>query len=95
MVVMDKQDYKTEAQSLLDDKDTYRPLSKDPTAKLKRQLINILKTKKPRDKSTRILTKNFILLVPSHPSSMPCPKATSQAPPLGPYCQVGSQSHTE
>ena len=34
MVVMGRQDYNTRAQVLLDDKDTYRPLSKDPTAKL-------------------------------------------------------------
>ena len=34
MVVMDRQDYNTKAQGLPDDKDTYRPLPKDPTAKL-------------------------------------------------------------
>ena len=34
MVVMDRQDYIKKAQGLLDDKDTYKPLSKDPTPKL-------------------------------------------------------------
>ena len=48
MVVMDRQDHNTKAQDLLDDKDTYRPLSKDPTAKLKSQL-NILKNCKAQE----------------------------------------------
>ena len=39
---MDRQDYNIKAQGLLENKDTYRPLPKDPTAKYKSQLINIL-----------------------------------------------------
>ena len=32
---MDRQDYINKAQVLIDDKGTYRPISKDPTSKLK------------------------------------------------------------
>ena len=44
VVIMDRQDYNTKALELLDDKDTYRPILKDPTPKYKSQLINLLKS---------------------------------------------------
>ena len=43
LVVMDKPDYITKAQDLLDDKKTYREIPTDPTNKLKNKLISILK----------------------------------------------------
>ena len=46
MVVMGRQDYIKKAQVLLEDKDTYRPTSKDPTSKLDIQLIHLLKNNK-------------------------------------------------
>ena len=39
MVARDRQDYINKTQVLLGDKDTYRPISKDPTPKLKNLLI--------------------------------------------------------
>ena len=36
MVVMARQDYINKAQGLLEDEDTYRPISKDPTPKMKK-----------------------------------------------------------
>ena len=38
MVVMDRQDYISKARGLLNDKDTYRSLSKDPIHKLESNL---------------------------------------------------------
>ena len=43
MVVMDKQEYTSKAQALLDDTNTYKVLNKDPTPQLKNKLINLLK----------------------------------------------------
>ena len=71
MVVMDRQDYINKAQGLLDDKDTYRPISKDPTAKVKKtSLYTYLKTANFRDRSTNLHTIDFTLLVQSQPNFM-------------------------
>ena len=43
MVVMDQQDYTNKAQALLQDTNTYKILSKDPTSRLKNILIQTLK----------------------------------------------------
>ena len=43
MVIMDQQDYNNKAQALLQDTNTYKVLSKDPTSHLKNKLINLLK----------------------------------------------------
>ena len=57
---MDRQDYNTKAQSLLDDKDTYRPLPEDPTAKLKSQLINILKNCQAQGQGNKATYKRLL-----------------------------------
>ena len=43
MVVMDRQDYINKAQHLLDDRDTYRSITLDPTSRLKNKLILTLR----------------------------------------------------
>ena len=43
LVVMDRQEYIHKARALLEDTNTYRPISTDPTTKLKNRLISILK----------------------------------------------------
>ena len=43
LVIMDKPDYNTEAQELLNDKKTYKEISTDPTNKLKTKCISLLK----------------------------------------------------
>ena len=43
MVIMDQQDYNSKAQALLQDTNTYKVLSKDPTPQLKNKLITLLK----------------------------------------------------
>ena len=40
---MDKPDYNTKAQELLNDKKTYKEISTDPTNKLKTKVISLLK----------------------------------------------------
>ena len=40
---MDKAEYNTKAQELLNDNKTYKEISTDPTNKLKTKLINLLK----------------------------------------------------
>ena len=81
MVVMDRQEHNTMTKGLLDHRDTYRPLPNHPTANIKVNLSTFSKTAKPRNKSTRILTKNFTTLVLPTQSSMAYPKSTNQAPP--------------
>ena len=43
LVIMDKPDYNTKAQDLLNDKKTYKEIITDPTNKLKTKLISLLK----------------------------------------------------
>ena len=43
LIIMDKPDYNTKAQELLNDKKTYKEISTDPTNKLKTKLISLLK----------------------------------------------------
>ena len=43
LVIMDKPDYNTKAQQLLNDKKTYKEINTDPTNKLKTKLISLLK----------------------------------------------------
>ena len=41
-VVMDRSDYSTKVQALLDDCDTYQPVAKDPTSVLERRMNSVL-----------------------------------------------------
>ena len=43
LVIMDKPDYKTKAQELLNDKKTYKEINTDPTNKLKTKFISLLR----------------------------------------------------
>ena len=43
LVIMDRSEYNTKAQELLEDKKTYNEISTDPTNKLKTQLISLFK----------------------------------------------------
>ena len=78
MVVMDRWDYNTKAQCLLDDKDTYRPLSKDPTAKLKSWLINILKNCKAQGQINQATYKRLYPTCDTPLIFMAYRKSTSQ-----------------
>ena len=43
LVIMDKPDYNTKAQEILNDRKTYKEINTDPTNKLKTKLISLLK----------------------------------------------------
>ena len=81
MVVMDRQDYNTKRLELLDDKDTYRPISEDPTTKYKGKLINILKSCKAQGQINHDISKKLDPTCAYNPNSLAYPKSTKQAPP--------------
>ena len=96
MVVIDRQDCNTKAQGLLYDKDTYRSLCKDLSAKCKSKLTNILTNCKAQGQISKTTYKRLYLtcVIPSkfygfskiHKPGIP---------PSGPYFPVGTQSCTE
>ena len=43
LVIMDRNEYNNKAQELLEDRETYKEISTDPTNKLKTKLISLLK----------------------------------------------------
>ena len=76
MVIMDKEDYTSKAQTLLQDTDTYKVLKKDSTSQLKNKLITLLKD----IKQTGLSTNKYKQLYPTSavpPNSMAFPKFTS------------------
>ena len=81
MVVIDKQDYTDKALSLLMDTNTHRIINKDPTTKLRKQLINTLKDIKQTgglsDSSYRKVYPTSAVL----PCFMAFPKFIRLAPP--------------
>ena len=66
MVIMDQQDYNNKAQALLQDTNTYKVLSKDPTSQLKNKLITLLKDIK---QTGGLSTQKYKQLYP--PSAVP------------------------
>ena len=62
MVVMDKLDYNSKTQALLQDSNTYQVLPKDPTPQLKNKLITLLKnihqTRRPQHQQIQTALPN-------------------------------------
>ena len=81
LVVMDRQHYFNKAQGLLDDKGTFRPISKDPNCQLKISLYTSSKTANHKDRSTKLHIKAFTLLVPALPNVIDYPRSINSAPP--------------
>ena len=73
MVVMEKQDYKDRALSLLSDTNTYRDINKDPTTMLRNQLINTLKDIKQTGGGNDSIYKKVYLTTTVPPSFMASP----------------------
>ena len=83
MVVMDREEYVTKPQELLA-QPAYRLIPRDPTNKIKAQLITKLRKKLKRTIIwMRLYIKLCILLVASTPSFMGYPKPIKQAILLG------------
>ena len=78
MVIMDQQDYNNKAQALLQDTNTYKVLSKDPTSQLKNKLITLLKDIKP---TGGLSTQKYKQLYPTQcsPSQVLWPTQNSQS----------------
>ena len=62
MIIMDQEDYTNKAQALLQDTNTHKVLSKDPTSQLKNKLISILKDIK-QEASAPTNTNSYMPLV--------------------------------
>ena len=81
MVVMDKQDYMDKAFSLLTDTNTYRTINKDPTTKVRNQLINTLKDITQTGGLNDSIYKKVYPTSAVPPSFMASPKFMRLAPP--------------
>ena len=89
MVIKDKEDCTNKAQPLLQDTNTYKVLNKDPTSRLKNELIQTLKEINNLEVSVTQSTGNLIPQVLS-PQLYGLPKIHYKVAPLsGPYCPVG------
>ena len=93
MVVMDKGEYTSKAQALLDDTSTYKVLNKDPPHNSKPNLSISSKVSNSQVASVPISTNNSSQPVQSLPSSMAFPKFKKQVHPSGPLFPVGGQLH--
>ena len=81
MFVMNKDDYIKKAKALLDDTNTYKPITTDPTTKLKNGLINILKMMKREGKIDENTYRKIYPTGPVHPNSMGYQKFTKKMSP--------------
>ena len=70
MVVMNRHEYIKKARALLDDTNTFKPITSDPTTKLKNKLINILKMMKGEGNIDETPTRRYIPQGPVHQNSM-------------------------
>ena len=78
---MDKQDYMDQVLNLLSGTNTYRTISKDPTIKLRSQIIYNLKDIKQTGGLSDVTYKNVYPTSTVPPSFMGSPKSIKLAPP--------------
>ena len=92
MVMMDRQDYISKANTLLS-QNTYRSISVDPTNTIKNKLINILKRVKSQ---TGLSNQTYKAMYPMGcvpPTSMAFPRSTSLTLLSGLLCPAVGWSH--
>ena len=82
-VVIDKADYITKAEDLLN-KPTYRKIPEDSTNRQKTTLINLLKTSRQKRAYQKKHTKGCTPQGKDHPNSMGYLRSTNQVYPWGP-----------
>ena len=82
MVVMNKDDYIKKAKALLDDTNTYKPITTGPTTKLKNRLINILKMMKGEGKIDENTYRKIYPTGASAPKFYGLPKIHKENDPL-------------
>ena len=83
MVVMDRDEYNTKAEELLN-QPTYRPIPNDPTNKLKTRLISLLKQIKTEGGMNEATYKRLYPTVAGSPKFYGLPKVHKQGTPLRP-----------
>ena len=83
-VVMDKTDYNDKMDSLVNDKQTYEVLKRDPTPALQRKLNNKLLTLKKTDKIDFRRYNRLRCSVPQPPKLYGLPKLHKPNIPIGP-----------
>ena len=94
MVVMNKDDYIKKAQALLDDTNTCKPITADPTTKLKNRLINILKMMKGEGKLEENTCRKIYPTGASAPKFYGLPKIHKENVPLRPIVSsIGSATY--
>ena len=81
LVIMDKPDYNTKAQEILNDKKTYKEISTDPTNKLKTKLISLLKKIKAEGGIEEQLYKKMYPTGAMAPKFYGLPKSHLRHPP--------------
>ena len=84
MVVMDIQDYRDKALTLLTDTSTYKTISKYPTTRLRNRLICTLKDIKQQGGLSDTTYRKLYPTSAVPPGFMAFPKSTKQAPPWDP-----------
>ena len=92
MVIMDRQDYISKANNLLN-LNTYRSIPWDPTNTIKNKLINILKRVKNQTGLSNQTYKAMYPIGCVPPSSMAFPRYTSQTLLSGLLCPAVGWSH--
>ena len=91
MVVMNRHDYIRKAWALLDDTNTYNPITSDPTTKLNNRLINILKMMKGEGNIDENICKKVYPTGASAPKFYGLPKIHKEDVPLRPIVSsIGS-----
>ena len=84
MVIMDQEDYTNKAQALLQDTNTYKVLTKDPTSQLKNKLISLLKDIKQTGGLTTLKYKQLYPTSAVLPKFYGLPKIHKTGTPLRP-----------
>ena len=90
-IVLDKQDYLNKAQDVLADKDTYKPITGDPTSRHKNKLILTLRTMKVQGRLSDSTYKRLYPTGTVPPKFFGLPKIHKHGTPSGPLCQTGVQ----
>ena len=86
LVVMDKKEYISKMNQLLEDTNTYRLLKMDPTNKYKNRLINILRRIKSEGRLVEGTYKKMYPTGASSPKLYGLPKIHKKDNPLRPHC---------
>ena len=92
-VVMDREDYNTKIKALLDDRNTYKPMAKDPTSALERKMNSTLLDLRRADCQRKPTITCAALQAVFH-ACMDCPRSTNPTHLLDPLSRSFLHQHT-